>query len=466
MPKTDRNPAELKRQVRLLLALDGRALRLADGLWLVRDGRLRDVHTLRALLQRPGVARNELKACFTEGTHCEPLSRQHLAAATHALAVLQMHVDELEDTPARWLAGQRRDRAWLAAQRQRVQRLSAWMGAPTNGDALAAWFDGAPLPPLDARGEALAWLCDTPPTHAAMLDGCDDGVFAQALSRITTHGPREADVAAALTAATSIWPADALDAWWSWLARGVDPRAVACWPPASRARAAPPADWPLDAVGVYLRLTAALLRTPGGGRLNLAPDQFARLAGGRSTTLLALASALDQVLRSDPGAIEQTLALADSALRLDARWSAAAKRRRCAPDSAPASTSASSTGWVTRRWWTATCRFARLSASRWRSRGGCGRTMRPRSAGKSSAPFSTRCPRTIRGARDWRGRLPAIPRARAGASPQNAHNSNSVGGCNRSTAHCATRWRAPWAARRRAGTRPGAMRRGCTWRST
>lgn len=319
MPKTDRNLAELKRQVRLLLALDGRALRLADGLWLVRDGRLRDVHTLRALLQRPGVARNELKACFTEGTHCEPLSRQHLAAATHALAVLQMHVEELEDTPARWLGGQRRDRTWLAGQRGRVQRLSGWLGAPTNGDALAAWFDGAPLPPLDARGEALAWLCDTPPTHAAMLDGCDDGVFAQALSRITTHGPREADVAAALIAATSIWPAEALDAWWSWLARGVDPRAVACWPPASRARAAPPADWPLDAVGVYLRLTAALLRTPGGGRLNLAPSQFARLASGRRTTLLALASALDQVLGGDAGAVEQTLALADSALRLDGR---------------------------------------------------------------------------------------------------------------------------------------------------
>ena len=52
----------------------------------------------------------------------------------------------------------------------------------------------------------------------------------------------------------------------------------------------------MDAVGIYLRLTAALLRTPGGGRLNLVPSQFARLASGRRTTLLALASALDQVL--------------------------------------------------------------------------------------------------------------------------------------------------------------------------
>lgn len=319
MPKTDRNLAELKRQVRLLLALDGRALRLADGLWLVRHGRLRDVHALRALLPRPGVARNELKACFTEGTHCEPLSRQHLAAATHALAVLHVHEDELEDTPARWLGGQRRDRAWLAAQRGRVQRLSAWLGAPTNGAALADWFDGAALPPLDARGEALAWLCDTPPTRTPELAGCDDGVFAQVLSRIATHGPRDSDQAAALIAATAGWPGNALDAWWPWLVRGVDPREVECWPPASRARAAPPGDWPMDAVGIYLRLTAALLRTPGGGRLNLVPSQFARLASGRRTTLLALASALDQVLAGDAGTVEQTLALADSALRLDGR---------------------------------------------------------------------------------------------------------------------------------------------------
>ena len=173
MPKADRNLTELKRQVRLLLALDGRALRLADGLWLVREGRVRDVHALRALLQRPGVARNALKACFTEGTHCEPLSRQHLAAATHALAVLQTHVDELEATPARWLGGQRRDRAWLAAQRQRVQRLSAWMLAPPDGAALAAWHGMDALPPLDARSEALAWLCDAPPTGAVDLGGRD-----------------------------------------------------------------------------------------------------------------------------------------------------------------------------------------------------------------------------------------------------------------------------------------------------
>lgn len=321
MPKADRNLTELKRQVRLLLALDGRALRLADGLWLVREGRVRDVHALRALLQRPGVARNALKACFTEGTHCEPLSRQHLAAATHALAVLQTHVDELEATPARWLGGQRRDRAWLAAQRQRVQRLSAWMLAPPDGAALAAWHDVDALPPLDACGEALAWLCDAPPTRAVDLGGIAATALAQALQRVAAHGPRASDRAAALILATHGWPTDALDAWWAWLAQGVDPVDVAAWPEHRRAKAAPGGDWSLPAVTVYLRLTGALLHAPGGSKLKLAPGQFARLAGGRKATLLALASALDQVLRSEPGAIEQTLALADAALRLDARWS-------------------------------------------------------------------------------------------------------------------------------------------------
>lgn len=321
MPKPDRNLTELKRQVRLLLALDGRVLRLPGGLWLVRDGRVRDALALQSLLQRREVARNELKSCFTDGAHCEPVSRQHLAAATHALSVLEVHADELEATPARWLAGQRRDRAWLAAQRQRVQQLSAWMLAPADGAALAAWHNADAMPPLDARGEALAWLCDSPPTHAVDLGGIADAAFAQVLQRVAMHGPRESDRAAALILATCDWPADARDAWWPWLAQGVDPFDVAAWPADRRAQAAPPRDWPLPAVSVYLRLSGALLHAPGGSKLKLAPDQFARLAGGRKTTLLALASALDQVLRSDPGAIEQTLALADAALRLDARWS-------------------------------------------------------------------------------------------------------------------------------------------------
>ena len=210
MPKPDRSLTELKRQVRLLLALEGRVLRLASGIWLVRAGRVAVPVALQALIQAPAFTRNALKACLTPDAHCEPLSRQHLAAATHALAVLQMHVQELTQTPARWLGGQRRDVDWLTAQRRRVQRLSTWLGAtaqaglgpalssqaqravtsfPMSEDALCAWFDVDALPPLDARGAALAWLCDQPPSATLALDGIDDAAFARALLRIARAAP-------------------------------------------------------------------------------------------------------------------------------------------------------------------------------------------------------------------------------------------------------------------------------------
>ncbi|HWS27051.1 MAG TPA: hypothetical protein VN259_10840, partial [Xanthomonadales bacterium] len=132
MPKPDRSLTELKRQVRLLLALDGRVLRLDSGIWLVRAGRVADPVALQQLIHAPTITRNALKACLTPDAQCEPLSRQHLAAATHALAVLEIHVEELTRTPARWLGGQRRDADWLTAQRRRVQRLSAWLGETTQ----------------------------------------------------------------------------------------------------------------------------------------------------------------------------------------------------------------------------------------------------------------------------------------------------------------------------------------------
>ena len=342
MPKPDRSLTELKRQVRLLLALEGRVLRLASGIWLVRAGRVAVPVALQALIQAPAFARNALKACLTPDAHCEPLSRQHLAAATHALAVLQMHVQELTQTPARWLGGQRRDVDWLRAQRRRVQRLSTWLGAtaqaglgpalssqaqravtsfPMSEDALCAWFDVDALPPLDARGAALAWLCDQPPSATLALDGIDDAAFARALLRIAAHGPRCADSAAALLTDTRSWSAPALDAWWPWLAQGVPAAAVAAWPDGESGRraTAPPADWPLPAVRVYVQLAASLLRAPGGARLPLQPESFARLAVARKPTLVALAAVLDQLLHADAGAIEQTLALADTALRMDGR---------------------------------------------------------------------------------------------------------------------------------------------------
>jgi len=293
MPKPDRSLTELKRQVRLLLALDGRVLRLAGGIWLVRAGRVADPITLQALITAPTVARNALKACLTPDAQCEPLSRQHLAAATHALAVLQTHVDELTQTPARWLGGQRRDADWLIAQRKRVQRLSAWMGesvpaAPgatqgsstspkASADALCAWFDSDSLPSLDRRGAALAWVCDQPPGGPLALDGVDDVAFAAALRRIVDHGPNAADSAIALLNDTRGWSAAALDAWWPWLAKGVAVNAIAAWPDADGGRraAAPPADWPLPAVRVYVKLAASLLRAPGG----LPPADLEKLVG-------------------------------------------------------------------------------------------------------------------------------------------------------------------------------------------
>ena len=339
MPKPDRSLTELKRQVRLLLALDGRILRLAGGIWLVRAGRVADPITLQALITAPTLARNALKACLTPDAQCEPLSRQHLAAATHALAVLQTHVEELTQTPARWLGGQRRNADWLTAQRGRVQRLSAWMGEfvpATPGatrrsstspkasvDALCAWFHVDALPSLDTRGATLAWLCDQPPSATPTLDGIDEAAFAVALRRIVDHGPYVADSAIALLNDTRGWSAAALDAWWPWLAKGVAVDAIAAWPDTDGGRraAAPPADWPLPAVRVYVRLAASLLRAPGGARLPLHPDSFARLAAARKPVLVALAAVLDQLLQSGAGAIEQTLALADTALRLDGRLS-------------------------------------------------------------------------------------------------------------------------------------------------
>lgn len=344
MPKPDRNLTELKRQVRLLLALEGRVLRLASGIWLVRAGRVLDPMALSYLIAEPAVSRNALKACLAPDAVCEPLSRQHLAAATHALAVLDIHRDELASTPARWLGGQRRDANWLQAQRRRVERLSAWLGAAAEVDrgtaqlvrltstsvgpaspiatrALHAWLDVDTLPALDTRGAALAWLCEHAPSGPLGLDALDEPGFRQGLERVAAHGPYAADSAAALLLATRGWSVASLDAWWPWLAQGIAVNSVSGWPESrgARAAAAPPREWPLAAVRVYVRLAAALLRAPGGSRLRLTPASFARVAAARKPTLVALAAVLEQLLRDGASEIEQTLALADTALRLDSK---------------------------------------------------------------------------------------------------------------------------------------------------
>jgi hypothetical protein len=331
MPKPDKALLELKRQVRLLLALSGRVLLLRSGVWLVQQARVRDPAALQALIAAPLVERRTLLGCFAAESRCEPLSRQHLASAAHALAMLDAHRELLFETPARWLGGARRDQAWLAAQRARVARLShclRQLDAPESligpqQRALAVWFERDRWTPPDTepRSEQLAWLCDTPPatTAASALASISDSAWAEAMHRVTTHGPRDFDTAARLLEATRNWQSDAIDAWWPWLAQGIDATAIEAWPQVrgARARAAPPAQWPYAAVQVYVRLAGALLRAPGGSRLNLRAETFARLATVRNPALVAVAAALDQALHgSQRLPAEEILVWTDVVLRL------------------------------------------------------------------------------------------------------------------------------------------------------
>lgn len=325
MSRPDKALVELKRQVRILLALSGRVLLLREGPWLLQNGAVLDPIALQALLGACTVTRSALRACLTAEARCEPLSRQHLAAATHALALLEAHRELLYGTPARWLGGARRDALWLAAQRERVQRLSHWLREASTLShspmvALGAWFDGAALPDLGLREQQLAWLSDVPPrTSATTLGSVDAANWPHLLQRVALAGPRDFDTAVKLIECTRQWSADAADAWWPWLIQGIDADAVEAWPEVRMARmaAAPPADWPLTATRIYVRLASALLRAPGGTRLSLQPPAFARLALARKPTLVALAAVLDQALhggnRQD---VEQTLIWTDTVLRL------------------------------------------------------------------------------------------------------------------------------------------------------
>ncbi len=318
-PAPDRALVERKRLVRRLLALEGRVLRLPDGLWILRRGRIVDALAWQAALAAGGDPVRR-RAALSADALIEPVSRQQLAVASHALAVLDAGVDALIDTPARWLGGQRRDAAWLAVLRRRLQRLSDWIATPPRdaSEMLCAWFEVESLPPLSTPVAALAWLCDTPPTRPELLEGTAIGEVEATLALIAEHGPRATDTAARLLLATRSWPLALRSAWWRWLSAGIDPDPVLAWPASQRVAAAPPPHWSLPAVRVYLQLATALLTHPGATRLQLSPERFVRLADGRQPTLIALASALDQ-LGTQPGVAEDRLALADVALRLDGR---------------------------------------------------------------------------------------------------------------------------------------------------
>ncbi len=198
----DKALQELKRQVRILLALSGRVLLLRSGVWLVQPARIVDSISLQQLLVAPSVQRLELIACFAPTCRCEPLSRQHLAAATHALATLEAHRRLLFKTPARWLGGARRGPDWLAAQHSRVKQLSAYLHAerqqvlPADDQAcaLAAWFDLDRWPLIEAapRVEQLAWLCDGPPSSSGSHSFAwfSASNWLQQLRFVVAHGPR------------------------------------------------------------------------------------------------------------------------------------------------------------------------------------------------------------------------------------------------------------------------------------
>lgn len=315
----DRALVERKRRVRLLLALEGRVLWLPAGLWLLRQGRIVDAVAWQAELQTrgdPTCARSALSA----DAQLQAVSRQQLASATHALAVLEADLDGLSQTPARWLGGTVRDAAWLAAQRRRVQQLSGWIGrAPRDlDDTLRVWFAVESLPRLDPVSQRLAWLCEHPPTAADALADLAPGAIEAVLPLIAEHGPRDADAAARLLRTTRDWPAPQRTAWWRWLAAGIDPAIVHAWPARQRVEAAPPPSWSLPAVRVYLQLATRLRGRPGAEQLPLLPSNYARLADARQPTLIALAGTLDALAqgRIDAG---DRLALADVVLRLDGR---------------------------------------------------------------------------------------------------------------------------------------------------